>query len=302
MRRPPDQALGTAVTPAGPQAAASSAGRKGTTVDRTVQRFFCASRAALGTAYLTWSAATGSRRNPPAPARPVAAILGARHLVQALLTSDQPTRAVLVLGAEADAAHALSMAALGLFSGRWRRAALLDALLAASLATAGLACARSADSAAPTTGPLRALRDRQAERLARHLAPQRAVLETALTGRREKIIGSWNKLLVMAGRMFPGLGNQYAALGAWSTQLTGQPISADRPVNLYHPADAEEDHGARGQFSHMAGGFLDPSHLKTIPTTAKTFAIALTRDLAGKRRRITLPRQPRPAIPLTQKK
>ena len=128
------------------------------------------------------------------------------------------------------------------------------------------------------------------------------VLETALTGRREKIIGSWNKLLIMAGRMFPGLGNQYAALGAWSTQLTGQPISADRPVNLYHPADAEKDHGARGQFSHMAGGFLDPSYLKTIPTTAKTFAIALTRDLAGKRRRITLPPQPRPAIPLTQKK
>ena len=143
-------------------------------MDRTVQRLFCASRAALGTAYLTWSAVTESRRNPPAPARPVAAILGVRHLAQALLTSDQPTRAVLVLGAEADTAHALSMAALGLFSGRWRRAALLDALLAASLATAGLACARNADSAAPTTGPLRALRDHQAERLARHLAPRRA--------------------------------------------------------------------------------------------------------------------------------
>jgi hypothetical protein len=50
----------------------------------------------------------------------------------------------------------------------------------------------------------------------------------------------------------------------------------------------------------MAGGFLDPSYLKTLPATAKTFALALTRDLASKRRRISLP--PWPAIPLTQKR
>ena len=81
--------------------------------------------------------------------------------------------------------------------------------------------------------------------------------------------------------MFPGLGNQYAALGAWSTQLTAEPLA------LYHPADASEDHGAHGQFDHVAGGFLDPAYLKTLPTTAKTFAVALSRDLAGKRRRIT---------------
>ena len=127
------------------------------------------------------------------------------------------------------------------------------------------------------------------------------ILEAAQTGRREKVIGSWNKLLVLAGRMFPGLGNQYAALGAWSTQLTSQPLAPDRPVNLYHPADASQDHGAHGQFDHMAGGFLDPAYLKTLPTTARTFAIALTRDLASKRRRITLPPPPRPAIPLTQR-
>lgn len=128
------------------------------------------------------------------------------------------------------------------------------------------------------------------------------ILETALTGRREKVIGSWNKVLVLAGRMFPGLGNQYASLGAWSTQLTSEHVSADRPVNLYQPVDADKDHGAHGQFGHMAGGFLDPSYLKTLPTTAKTFAVALARDLAGKRRRITIPPRPRPSIPLTQKR
>lgn len=40
------------------------------------------------------------------------------------------------------------------------------------------------------------------------------ILEAALTGRRQKVIGSWNKVLVLAGRMFPGLGNQYAGR-AW---------------------------------------------------------------------------------------
>ena len=128
------------------------------------------------------------------------------------------------------------------------------------------------------------------------------ILETALTGRREKVIGSWNKILVLAGRMLPGLGNQYAALGAWSTQLTSERISPDRPANLYQPADADEDHGARGQFDHMAGGFLDPSYLKTLPATAKTFVRALGRDLAAKRHRVTLPPRPRPSIPLAQKR
>jgi len=127
------------------------------------------------------------------------------------------------------------------------------------------------------------------------------ILEAALTGRREKVIGSWNKLLVLAGRLFPGLGNQYAARGAWSTQLTDEPVAPDRPVNLYHPADSDRDHGAHGQFDHLAGGFLDPSYLKTLPATTRTFVTALAQDVLGKRRRITIPPRPRPSIPLAQR-
>ena len=53
----------------------------------------------------------------------------------------------------------------------------------------------------------------------------RFILEAALNGRRTKVVGAWNKLLVIAGSLFPGLGNNYAALGAWDTQLTDLPIS-----------------------------------------------------------------------------
>lgn len=78
------------------------------------------------------------------------------------------------------------------------------------------------------------------------------------------------------------------ALGIGEHRLGGDQgsckhISADSQVNLYEPVDAEKDHGAHGQFDHMAGGFLDPPYLKTLPVTAKTFVMALARDLADKR-------------------
>ena len=128
------------------------------------------------------------------------------------------------------------------------------------------------------------------------------LLEAALTGRREKVIGSWNKVLVLAGRLFPGLGNQYAAIGAWSTQLTSDPISPGRPANLYKPADADRDHGAHGSFDSKAGGFLDPSFLKSLPATAQNFVIALARDVKEKRRKVRVPPAPRPSITLAQKR
>ena len=123
--------------------------------------------------------------------------------------------------------------------------------------------------------------------------PAKSILAAALDGRRAKVVGSWNKALVLAGRFFPSLGNQYAAIGAWDTQLTDQPISAERPDNLYHPADQEIDHGAHGAFDDNAGGFFDPGFLRSLPTTAQIFATALFRT--AREKRDTLPgdqRQP----------
>lgn len=112
--------------------------------------------------------------------------------------------------------------------------------------------------------------------------PARIIVETALDARRAKIIGSWNKLLVAAGRLFPSLGNNYAAIGAWDSQLTDEKISPDRPANLHHPMDGEVDHGAHGHFDAKAGGFFDPSFLSSLPSTAQTFASALGATLREK--------------------
>jgi NAD(P)-dependent dehydrogenase (short-subunit alcohol dehydrogenase family) len=124
----------------------------------------------------------------------------------------------------------------------------------------------------------------------------RAIVDVALDGRREKILGSWNKVLVAAARLAPGFGNYFAAIGAWETQLTSTPTLPTDPVNLDAACDDDVDFGARGHFHDRAGGFLDPSYLRTIPGIARTFgtaAVATARDTAAVvRRRIQL-RNPR---------
>jgi short-subunit dehydrogenase involved in D-alanine esterification of teichoic acids len=117
--------------------------------------------------------------------------------------------------------------------------------------------------------------------------PAKTIVKVALDGRRSKVVGAWNKLLVAAGQVAPGLGNHYAALGAWDTQLTDQRIHADRPDNLRAPGDADGDAGAHGIFDARAGGSLDPSFLESLPETARTFVAAALADVRDRARRIT---------------
>jgi hypothetical protein len=104
--------------------------------------------------------------------RGVIRVLGMRQLCQALVTRTQPSVAVLLLGAEVDAAHAVSMVTLALCSRRWRRAALADAMFASLFALAGAAAARSGGRPAAQT-PWSARQDRWAERVATRLVPDR---------------------------------------------------------------------------------------------------------------------------------
>lgn len=113
--------------------------------------------------------------------------------------------------------------------------------------------------------------------------PAKAILKAALDGRPSKVLGSWNKALVFAGRLFPNFANQFAAQGAWDTQLTDEALPRSREANLYQPADDRADVGAHGPFDQRAGGFLDPSFLKTLPQTAKTFVSAWARTLEEKK-------------------
>ena len=82
------------------------------------------------------------------------------------------------------------------------------------------------------------------------------------------MIGAWNKVLVAAGSVLPGVGNHFASLGAWEEQLTDRPVAPDRADNLTGPQDHETDHGARGGFDEQAHGFADPRFLRTLPHAA----------------------------------
>ncbi len=115
--------------------------------------------------------------------------------------------------------------------------------------------------------------------------PAHLIVDVALDGRRAKVLGSWNKLLVFAGQVSPALANQYAAIGAWDAQLTEEPTHVSDPVNLRNPCDEVEDFGAHGRFDDRAGGFLDPAYLKTLPDTARKFGVALRATAAEKMRR-----------------
>jgi NAD(P)-dependent dehydrogenase (short-subunit alcohol dehydrogenase family) len=115
--------------------------------------------------------------------------------------------------------------------------------------------------------------------------PARYIVDVALDGRRAKVLGSWNKLLVWAAQLSPSLANQYAAIGAWDAQLTDEPRQQSAPVNLMHPCDDTADAGAHGRFDDCAGGFLDPAYLRTLPTTVRKFGVAVKATFADKMHR-----------------
>ena len=115
-----------------------------------------------------------------------------------------------------------------------------------------------------------------------------AIFDTAIDGKRSRIVGSWNKMLVVMDSFFPGLGNHFASLGAWDSQLTKQPIEPNRPSNLHTPADEDVDYGGHGIFDSRSRGVRDTSFLVTLPKIGLTYARALLatlRESADVRRR-----------------
>jgi hypothetical protein len=114
----------------------------------------------------------------------------------------------------------------------------------------------------------------QPEQAAQH------ILMAATSGSRAAVFGSWNRLVVLAGRFVPGVGNHYAALDAWGSQLTDQPADPNRPSNLHHPVDEDDDHGTHGIFDGQARGVLEPSFLTTLPHAGATVVRAAGQELA----------------------
>jgi len=111
----------------------------------------------------------------------------------------------------------------------------------------------------------------QPELVARHIAA------AVRGGSTQRVVGSWNRLVVWMARAAPSVAVHYAAITGVQSQLTDEPVPPDRPSNLRRPQDVVHDHGARGRFDHRAHGVADPSFLRSLPQAA----IDLTKAVRG---------------------
>ncbi len=64
----------------------------------------------------------------------------------------------------------------------------------------------------------------------------RHVVAAALDGRRSKVLGSWNKLIVAGGKVAPSVISHYAAISAVAGQQTDDPVVPDRPSTSGSPS------------------------------------------------------------------
>jgi short-subunit dehydrogenase len=112
-----------------------------------------------------------------------------------------------------------------------------------------------------------------------------AIVRTARDGRPSKVLGAWNKVVVAAGSVLPGVANSYAARTGVQSQQTNEPRAPERAENLHRPADAHEDHGAHGRFSDRAGGSTDPSFLRDFPKTMAAFGRAVADAVTSRKAR-----------------
>ena len=109
----------------------------------------------------------------------------------------------------------------------------------------------------------------------------RAIVSVARSGRRERIVGTWNWLVVQGNKIMPGVFDHYAARSAWSAQQDEQERTGSRAGNLVTAIDQEPgcDHGARGSFGDRAHGVLDPQFLRSLGGVGRDIAASL-RDRA----------------------
>jgi short-subunit dehydrogenase len=114
----------------------------------------------------------------------------------------------------------------------------------------------------------------------------RAVVDAVFDGRRSSVLGVWNRMIVMATRIMPGVAAHFAATSAVDGQQSDEPVAPDRPANLYEPVDADHDVGARGQFSDQSQGVLTPAFLKALPETVRQLVTAARDSLRYLRGRV----------------
>lgn len=94
----------------------------------------------------------------------------------------------------------------------------------------------------------------------------RAIVVAARQAPRQRIVGSWNWLVVQGNKVFPGVFDHYAARTAWSSQQMPDEPVGERDGNLDKARDDDPgtDRGPAGRFGDRAGGVLDRNFLRSL--------------------------------------
>jgi NADP-dependent 3-hydroxy acid dehydrogenase YdfG len=98
------------------------------------------------------------------------------------------------------------------------------------------------------------------------VAADRIVLAVT-SPRRHRVLGGFNRFLILANKVAPGVVDHYVARTGVSSQQTDEP-AGDDPVDLWSPVDGDADHGARGPFRKLEGGMTNPRWLAGVPKLA----------------------------------
>jgi short-subunit dehydrogenase len=100
-----------------------------------------------------------------------------------------------------------------------------------------------------------------------------AIVAAAERPHRQRVLGSWNRMIVAGQKVAPGVLDHFAARTGKANQIDPK-LPSDPADDLFVPEDDEpgSDRGAHGPFDDRSGGVVDPSFLRSLPSTVVTAA------------------------------
>lgn len=108
----------------------------------------------------------------------------------------------------------------------------------------------------------------------------RKIVEACEAPRRHKVVGGFNRFLVAANKLAPGVIDHYVARTAVDSQQSDVDADAGAPYDLWEPVDADADHGMRGLFDEKEGGVVRSGWILSTPKVAVDVAVAAAQRLA----------------------
>jgi short-subunit dehydrogenase len=107
----------------------------------------------------------------------------------------------------------------------------------------------------------------------------RKIVAACESPRRHDVIGGFNRFLVLANKIAPGVIDHYVANTAVDSQQSDRPADPDARYDLWEPVDDDRDAGACGGFGDQEGGILRSRWILTTPKLAADVAVATAQRL-----------------------